>query len=279
MRNTKANDSPLTQWLTLSDLDQFTDQMVYELGVNKEDLTMFTVDIPNAPQQYEIALVAPRANTQADTNLDSKRALGICLPVNYRSGDPTYRDQVDPERAFRNYFYNYEQIQIPKGYSPVVELLSAPSHGEIVESRNTDGNIYRSYVPKVGFTGEDKAVFQVAYEGKIVKIIYVLKVTELPVGANGVDDKVCPEGFRWKISTTPTNETDFANLLNDANDAFTGFWDLAGTTVGETTGLGLSAQITFDSNAAGNGWLVDLTSLINDEFLSTADANKLTRHP
>ena len=62
-------------------------------------------------------------------------------------------------------------------------------------------------------------------------------------------------------------------LIANASQSLTGFSDLASTAVGETTGEGLTAQITLDTNAAGHNWYIDPTPLDNtDDYLPTSDA-------
>jgi hypothetical protein len=61
-------------------------------------------------------------------------------------------------------------------------------------------------------------------------------------------------------------------LIASAQLTLTGFTDLASTAVGETTGQGLNAQITLDTNAAGHGWYIDPTPLDNsDDYLPTSN--------
>ena len=92
--------------------------------------------------------------------------------------------------------------------------------------------------------------------------------------------KLCPE-LKWKISSVPTSlesqqvlQNTYSNgLIGNATQAFNGFSDLYGTTLGEAIGTGPNAKITLDTDAAGYGWFIDSTPLSNDEFLPTADAN------
>jgi hypothetical protein len=55
-------------------------------------------------------------------------------------------------------------------------------------------------------------------------------------------------------------------LLSGAKDALTGFTDLSGASLGQTTGN----RITLDTNAAGHGWFVDYTPYLNEEWLPTS---------
>lgn len=103
-------------------------------------------------------------------------------------------------------------------------------------------------------------------------------------GNKSINTALCNGKDVWKISSIPENTTAeqqvafenlyINNLINNANKAFGGFSDLTGITLGETTtGEGPIAKITLDTDAAGYGWFIDSTPLINDEFLPTADAN------
>ena len=61
-------------------------------------------------------------------------------------------------------------------------------------------------------------------------------------------------------------------LIANASHSLTGFADLAATAIGETTGKGLTAQITLDTNSAGHGWYIDPTPLDNtDDYLPTSN--------
>ena len=63
-------------------------------------------------------------------------------------------------------------------------------------------------------------------------------------------------------------------LIAGAQQSFTGFSNLPSTALGQTTGEGLSAQITLDTNAAGHNWYIDPTPLDNsDDYLPTSDAS------
>ncbi|MCK6390227.1 MAG: hypothetical protein L6Q40_04280 [Azonexus sp.] len=59
-------------------------------------------------------------------------------------------------------------------------------------------------------------------------------------------------------------------LLTAATQNLT-FADLSGSEVGQTLGVGPSAQITLDANAAGHGWYIDYTPYLNDEYLPTSN--------
>jgi Bacterial Ig domain len=243
-----------------------------QLNLSEGDYTMFPLDLPpQAPQSFVIAAIE-----QAKQAQENERVIGYCHPVPNMTGNHDAFDSFPPTAMAMSYFKRYEQKTV--NGQATITVLEQPKHGSL----SSNSNDYFLYAPAEGYFGKDQVTYLVEIGGYKVKVIQFIKViNKFTLGNTGYERNCADTGTIWKISTTPTTnpETNFANLLNDAIDAFTGFRDLAGTTVGETTGLGLSAQITFDSNAAGHGWLVDLTPLINHEFLPTADANKLTRHP
>ena len=147
------------------------------------------------------------------------------------------------------------------------------------------------YTPTKGFKGTDKIIANVTNGTYTVQMQYTFVVTTEDnlenydmKGNKSINTALCNGKDVWKISSIPENTTAeqqvafenlyINNLINNANKAFGGFSDLTGITLGETTtGEGPIAKITLDTDAAGYGWFIDSTPLINDEFLPTADAN------
>ncbi|MCL2524115.1 MAG: matrixin family metalloprotease [Betaproteobacteria bacterium] len=86
--------------------------------------------------------------------------------------------------------------------------------------------------------------------------------------------KLCPKGSFWRISDASPENSPLSTLISSAASAFTGFTDLPGTAVAQTTGTYNSGQIVLDTTAAGYTWYIDPTPFDNtDDYLPTADPN------
>lgn len=57
------------------------------------------------------------------------------------------------------------------------------------------------------------------------------------------------------------------------------FANLPDFALGHTTGTGSAAEITLDTDAAGHGWFVDATPLLNEEFLPTSNPGEWVARP
>ena len=77
------------------------------------------------------------------------------------------------------------------------------------------------------------------------------------------------EGVRYAGFSGPTGAT--ADSPYTFNNISVTFAALEGQVVGTTVGVGPTAQITLDTDAAGHGWFIDATPSTNEEFLPTAD--------
>jgi hypothetical protein len=215
---------------------------VVQLNFQEGQFTMLYIDsLPDSQPPLVLAqLEQPKPQPE--------RVLGLCYATPNAKGHDDFQG-LSPDIWANRYFKRFEnEIANTTG---IIAVLTNPKHGTLVSIKN---GVNYSYHPKEGYFGEDHASFLVEFEGKKVRVEYFFNVIDFITLGSEATDAFCNGKLMWKISALPTNETNFANLLNDAIDAFTGFGDLAGTTVGETTGLGLSAKITLESNAAGHGW-------------------------
>ncbi len=251
--------------------------LAHEFNTTEDNLIMYAIPTPDAPSQHQIVVAAKKA-PESTSEQPVQRAIGVCYPVDFRESEEFDKAYVSIRQGFRTYFGLYEPqvVRPPKDYKPDIKLVGMPAHGKIMQDI-VESEAANYYLPDVGYLGDDKAVFEVSYEGKTVKVVYVFKVTKEPVGANNTSDIVCKGKDFWKISSLPTGTDSttitYSNLINSAVDAFKGFSDLPAGEVGNTTGEGANASITLDVNAAGYGWFMDATPLSNEEFLPTADAN------
>ena len=191
-----------------------------------------------------------------------------------------------------------------------VVLLDAPKHGTLqhyttqhepkmseadligMYHYSPDANYYGS--KKDFYKGSDQFSFDVEARGKHFKIIYSVYVVDVVDFVQRGDypkvNNLCPNpSVSWVISegSGVTSDESSAMALNawlvpsqlDAKmDAASGvtfsFGNLPGGAVGQTVGDGVNANITLDTNAAGNGWFIDTTPSDNSEFLPTSNPNE-----
>jgi hypothetical protein len=84
-----------------------------------------------------------------------------------------------------------------------ISVLQAPAHGTLKDEGSGD---YR-YLPVDSYFGVDRATLLVEIGGQKIKVIYFFNVLHhVPGGTDNYDplqDKgYCPNGYRWKISST-----------------------------------------------------------------------------
>jgi len=93
-----------------------------------------------------------------------------------------------------------------------VQILQQPKHGVIVSKDNDS-----FYVPTQGYVGNDKVVFLVNIDGRIVKTVYYLKVVDSELNSESFDalyKKYCPPPADWQISANFTDaNTVVSNLI------------------------------------------------------------------
>ena len=148
----------------------------------------------------------------------------------------------------------------------VIEILALPRHGVLVN----EGNDAYGLKPTPGYLGRDRIQYIVeGVDGRRVLIT-------MPI-----DFQTMAKAFSLKNSSGVERNSEIAAwslqvqlsaILSTASGVTYTFENLPSTAVGETTGQGLSAQITLDTNAAGHGWYIDPTPLDNsDDYLPTSD--------
>lgn len=169
--------------------------------------------------------------------------------------------------------------------TPTLRVYSPPKHGVI-------DDYTRGYKPKPGFEGIDTAYFSFKYKGKtylsIQKFVVSIPRDDKPLPLNCKDawkllkrqkHSLLENGSDPAISFTSwsqlQNMTEMLALLSAASGVSYSFTTLSGSAVGTTTGEGLNAQITLDSDAAGHGGYIDPTPLDSaDDFLPTSNPNE-----
>ena len=179
-------------------------------------------------------------------------------------------------------------------------ITKNPAHGSVMAgdwSRATQDAPqatyqYFKYVPNPGFIGKDSIGFEITVNGKTFRASLRINVLETwdngdscnPPGEDRGDLSDAPS-YAWVLdglseilpvqAGTPEQwlqSAALSALIANASHSLTGFADLAATAIGETTGKGLTAQITLDTNSAGHGWYIDPTPLDNtDDYLPTSN--------
>jgi Matrixin len=159
--------------------------------------------------------------------------------------------------------------------SPIsfVRFLNQPKYGVLTQ---VEANTY-NYQPKKLGTEVIRYVVQNT-DGRKAIVAWIIQIrASEETGQTPADDagNYAQSSFEsqwqtdlpaWQRSTT------LSAVLANASQSLTAFADLAATALGETTGEGLSAQITLDTTAAGHSWYIDPTPLDNtDDYLPTSD--------
>jgi hypothetical protein len=173
--------------------------------------------------------------------------------VLYHQNDARYKEKLASGQFFSN---------------AKITLVKAPMHGKLVlvDQESSGKTNYHYWSEKED--GQDRFVMEVEKDGVKVRIHYLIKLRSDPHSSfgNAPSPQDCGSGH-WKISATP-----LVNILAAASQTLS-FADLTGSSVGQTTGTGTTAQITLDDNAAGHGWYIDYTPYLNEEYLPTSNPN------
>jgi len=171
--------------------------------------------------------------------------------------------------------YDSQAVQEEADHSTNTSVVIQPKHGKLVwlGDKGTDINLGAensyAYEPDEGYTGKDSVTFMTELAGRHIKVIQYINVTNNSIDIENYQklyDHFCPNST-WQISDEQQVDdlaTSARNvLLANASQAFAGFQNLGGSSVGETTGESINAKITLDDNAARNGWFVDYTPWLN----------------
>ena len=246
-------------------------------------------------EQPAIYMMASNMATTSKKPFVEDAKLGLCQVIN---GEV----DVSPDIAATQYFVNsgintfdFSYLNEKPRLDTAFKVLQEPMHGQLVQRHPdaTDFTKYQyQYVPSAGYAGYDNFIFLVSAGGESVKVYYTMAVMHPGEPTYALDENgkqafnfsECPSGSLWKISRVQSHESgvndlaawqrasDLSAFLANASQSLAGFSDLASTAVGETTGEGLTAKITLDTNAAGHSWYVDPTPLDNsDDYLPTSD--------
>jgi len=252
--------------------------------------TMFLVEamLANAMAQAEPAPTVQVAAANASPT-QTNYVAGLCFATETHAGGSEWGQNriIGVEEVAGNYVYSHLKRDTPYPTANSVKVERNPKYGtlDIGYAQSTSKPLgepkYWRYTPKPGYNHVvDHATFLVDVQGIPVRVVAVFKVVSpLPDSA----PRPC-KIYEWVISSADgTSATDLpawqtqaqlSTLLASATQSLTGFADLAGSSVGQTTGEGLNANITLDPTAAGHGWYIDPTPLDNtDDYLPTSNPN------
>jgi len=219
---------------------------------------MFIMDVPYIPaQQTPIVLAqatAPVVTPQPDYILNA------CKETE-STGDPRSAMRgIDPAGMFAAYLENHSQrlVDMEMLASIKTTLLQGTQHGKIFAEVDNTGLTSYHYDPTPDYIGNDRAIFQAEFEGKVYKIVLELRVF-LMVNEY---EPTCPEPTLIKVKKPSTGSSGY-----DLNSITVTFADLDGGAIGLTNANG----ITLDTNAAGHNWFIDPTPWDNSEYLPTSN--------
>ncbi len=223
------------------------------------------VDAPmleaGAPAIYVVAQAqSPQAATQSPPN-----KLGACNE--YRANASHSVSPIFAAEYYINQFKKGPNVLIAENgginirLDPTIGIAKAPNHG-VLERYKPDADkedlskYDYLYVPDKDYVGEDNFQFDVAVDGKTLRVYYQIKVFPEDENPNYVG--FCNwEKYYWKISTSSSQLFDLATmqrnetlsaLLADASQALTSITNLPGAAIGQTIGEGANASITLRIN-------------------------------
>lgn len=210
---------------------------------------MFIMDMPYVPAQ-ETHIVLTQAAAPTATQPDY--LLTGCQETESTGNPRSAFRSVDPAGLLEGYLgvRDHRPFSLENAASIKPILLESTTHGEITPRITNYGRSVFHYDPKPNYVGNDHAVFMAEFEGKAYKIVINLVVT-LNVGESPLmegEEPVCPEPTLIKVNGKPVSGSlDFGPGYS-VDSLSVNFADFAGGAVGQTTGEGVNATITLDTN-------------------------------
>ena len=261
-------------------------QLAEEINPQEIDMLMLDHSVDGFNNMPSLIQVAYKNVVKTDVS-----TVGVCfLSTNAEKMDKNIQDQIDPmsAKAYGAFGLEFKDIYDRDGIinwydNAQLQVVQKPTNGTL------SGRDF-FYRPNPGFVGNDKIIYLVSGQGPdgkphSVKLVYYFKVVKDLISKLGYNNDNISDEIRakkrlaycagrpetWLISEGQFNKdlvfgatqdsfslaawqrgADLSAILANASQSLTGFSDLASTAVGETTGEGLSAQITLDTNAAGH---------------------------
>jgi len=286
------NANLIPSYFQLSDQKDLVERLTNEFDVDLSEIDMLIADAPIVETPIVMQVAAAPIQGAGDVYL----TMGTCelQPTAEQRTTEYYKEgyfALNPRLIADAYFFR-DIARSELGLDQAdVQVTQFPKHGKLSDPQTVHGvDKLFAYYPENGYVGNDRVDFLLtAKDGRKVKVVHFIKVDAKYDAFKHpkVDayQKYCPKPSTWKISTlTPDTSadnlatwqraSDLSALIATATQSLTSFADLPGSSVGQTTGEGATAQITLDSTAAGHGWYVDPTPLDNtDDYLPTSNPN------
>jgi len=141
---------------------------------------MFIMDVPTIPAQDTPIVLVQAATAGASTALQPDYILKACTET-MDTIDPTSAMRgVDPAYMLTNYLNSHSSKQVVFDLTTIkTTLLQGTKHGNLVAGTSTSGRTAYRYDPTPNYIGNDRAVFQAVFEGKVYKIVVDIKVLEV----------------------------------------------------------------------------------------------------
>jgi len=241
-----------------------------DLGLSPGEEIMWAGDIPMPFNADSPMVLIASVASGGDQAQQAKQVLGACKTIQVRG-------EIFPTNDAARYMYQFRQVDGFSGGASA-EIVLSPKNGvlRLSDGSTPDVPVYE-YIPNPNPNPSNDVLsdlfeMSVTNDGVKVNIRYYINI-ESPDDAHF---EYC-EKPSWKISNSSPYGSDdllvnnLLDLLAGASHSFVGFQNLVGLSLGETIGEGISAQFTLDDNAAGNGWFVDYTPWLNEEWLPTSN--------
>jgi hypothetical protein len=232
-------------------LTELIEQARTELTVNREEIQVFTADIPDLPNDTTGTIVLARSSERTGS-IERPGVLGVCdIANNYVGGGTIGLSPLTLANAYFVIGTKGPGKEAINAENFTVTVIKQPMHGS-VELHPT--GIVGQYQPSVGYLGKDSLILEVRGNGHAVRIHYFLMLTD-DAGQTFNNDKVCKGGGgggSWRISGLPlqdaqpqdrptasasslsswTASAQLSALLADASQAVAGFARLSGGKLG-----------------------------------------------
>lgn len=147
--------------------------------------------------------VIAQATTAEKTIENRERAIGVCYGVAFNPTGEEHSSLLTPQDVAASYFGFYEKKMVDVPPLSNVELVGQPKHGKVLYSKYHDGMLHPTYIPAPGYVGDERIVFKVSVDGKTVKVVFLLNVTNrfTATDSSDVQDLLCKKtGDFWRIS-------------------------------------------------------------------------------
>jgi hypothetical protein len=167
---------------------------------------MLPLDIPNAPPQYSVMLLAQAGQVQQQSHEEFDRTIGVCQLVSNPAVRPKFpgmllaTNNLGPIGDARNFAGNLEHKSAHWGTAQS-SVLQGPVHGRL-QSVEKSGSVLLYYIADSGYFGTDTLSFRVTVDGMKLKVVYDLHVVDVDDDSQTLT--LCPKPYR-KIAYVGTN--------------------------------------------------------------------------